>query len=157
MIDCTDFAQVNFSETNGFEFVLPAGTSDDGLYGRFWLSPEPPTPGLLLVGVRFSGASWEGSSSNSIAVFSLLDRLVENNANGAVTGAYQGLANELVGVLFDQQSDQIELKLSQPIPVSTNRFVAVLDAENLPMGQKSVIFPDRIRVSSIEWLWSAPE
>lgn len=152
----TDFAQTNYSPTTGFEFILPTVTTDDGLYGRFWLSPEPPTPGALLSGVRFNNASWEGVCSNSIVVFSLLDRYVENNANGLVTGANQGLPNELVGVIFDQHSDVIEMRFNQPVAYSANRFVAAIDAENLPMGQPSVIFPDRITVGSIEWLWTTP-
>ena len=152
----TGFAHINQNNENRYEFILPTETSDDGLYGAFWLTPEPPTPGLLLAGVRFKNAAWEGTSSNSIVVFSLLDRLVENNATGTVTGAYQGLPNELVAVLFDQQSDAIELKLSQPVSVSQNRFVIAIDAENLPMGQPSVIFPSKITVDSIEWLWVAP-
>lgn len=152
----TDFASVTKGEDGSYVFNLPTQTSDDGLYGRFWLSPKPPTPGALLTGVRIKQASWSGQSANSIVVFSLLDRATENNAIGTVTGITQGLPNEIVGVLFDQYSETIELKLTTPTSYTHNRFVFAIDTENLPMGQDQTIFPDSIRVGQIEWLWQAP-
>ena len=150
----TDFESVTVDDNGSYEFILPDATSDDGLYGRFWLSPKPPATNAKLAGIKFYNASWLGSPANTIVVFSLLDRNTEDNALGSVTGATQGLANQLVGVLFDTSSDVITLSFNNPVSNSKNRFVAVIDSENVPMGEPSTIFVNKINVSKIEWLWS---
>lgn len=150
----TDFESVTVDDNGSYEFILPDATSDDGLYGRFWLSPKPPASNAKLAGIKFYNASWLGSPANTIVVFSLLDRNTEDNALGSVTGATQGLANQLVGVLFDTSSDVITLSFNNPVSNSKNRFVAVIDSENVPMGEPSTIFVNKINVSKIEWLWS---
>lgn len=150
----TDFASVVNNPPGSYIFTLPETTSSLGLYGRFWLSPLPPTPNAKLSGIRFINSSWTGTTDDSVVVFSLLDRQTEDNALGTVTGAYQGLANQLVAVLFDMSSEKIELKFHEPVYDIGERFVAVVDAENLPTGNPSVIFPDRILVENIQWLWS---
>lgn len=150
----TDFASV--SNTNGsYIFTLPDTTNDLGLYGRFWLSPAAPAPNARLAGVRLTNASWSGTLDNSIVVFSLLDRQTENNARGTVTGAVQGLPDELVAVLFDQTSEQIELLLTTPVAES-ERLVFAVDSENLPTGNPT-IYPDTIALGSIQWLWTTAQ
>ena len=150
----TGFAAATVDSGGAWRFETPPVTSPDGLYGNFWVTPRPPTPGARLAGVRFVDASWEGQSANSIVVFSLLDRAVENNATGTVTGAVQGLPGELVGVLFDRQSDTIDMLLDEPAAVPEGRFVAAVDTENLPMGDPETVFPSRIDVGRVEWLWA---
>lgn len=152
----TGFAAATVDSDGAWRFETPTVTSPDGLYGNFWVTPRPPTPGARLAGVRFVDASWEGRSANSIVVFSLLDRAVENNAAGTVTGAVQGLPGELVGVLFDRQSDTIDMLLDEPAAVPEGRFVAAVDTENLPMGDPETVFPSRIDVGRVEWLWAPP-
>lgn len=150
----TDFASV--TNTNGsYLFTLPDSTNDLGLYGRFWLSPAPPTPNARLAGIRLTNASWSGTLDNSLVVFSLLDRQTENNARGSVTGAVQGLPDELVAVLFDQTSEQIELLLTTPIAES-ERLVFAVDSENLPTGNPT-IYPDAIALGGIQWLWTTAQ
>lgn len=151
----TGFASISSSPNGNYEFVLPSTTNDIGLYGQFWLSPTPPTASAQLAGVRITNAAWQGTMDNSLVVFSLLDRTTEDNALGTVTGATQGLANQLVAVLFDPSSPQIDLRLNSPIAGSGQRFVFVVDSENLPTGNPT-IFPDSISVGSIEWLWVYP-
>ena len=66
----------------------------------------------------------------------------------------QGLPGELVGVLFDRQSDTIDMLLDEPAAVPEGRFVAAVDTENLPMGDPETVFPSRIDVGRVEWLWA---
>ena len=150
----TDFA--SFTNTSGnYTFTLTINTNYLGLYGQFWLSPTPPTPDALLVGVRLKNAARTGTLDNSIVVFSLLDRQTENNALGTVTGATQGLAGELVAVLFAPSADEIELRLHSPVASSGERFVFAVDSENLPTGNPT-IYPDTIGIEQVQWLWRAP-
>ena len=151
----TDFASTTVNPNKSYDFVLPEITNDIGLYGRFWLSPTPPTVGAKLVGVRIVDAVSSGTMDNSIAVFSLLDRNTENNALGSVTGAFQGLSGELVAVIFDDTPADIELRLTAPVANSGERFVFVVDSENLPSGNPTT-YPTSISVGKIKWLWSAP-
>jgi len=88
----TGFASISSSPNGNYEFILPSTTNDIGLYGQFWLSPNPPTASAQLAGVRITNAAWQGIMDNSLVVFSLLDRTTEDNALGTVTGATQGLA-----------------------------------------------------------------
>ena len=150
----TDFA--SFTNTSGnYTFTLPIITNDLGLYGQFWLSPVPPTPDALLVGVRLKNATWTGTQDNSIVVFSLLDRQTENNALGIVAGATQGLAGELVAVLFAPSAEEIEMRFYSPVASSGERFVFAVDSENLPTGNPT-IYPDTIGIEQVQWLWQAP-
>lgn len=135
-------------------FTLPSITSHLGLYGRFWLSPRPRTSTTRLVGVEMVNASWHGVADNSIVVFSVLDRTTQDNAVGTVSGATQGIAGQLVGVLFERSSSSIVLRFENPVLASHRRFVLVVDTENLPTGRTDTIYPDSITVARIRWLWS---
>ncbi len=151
----TDFASTTTGPGGSYTFTLPGTTNDIGLYGQFWLSPTLPTSNAKLVGIRITNTVSSGTMDNSLAVFSLLDRNTEDNALGSVTGAYQGLANQLVAVVFDSTPTDIELRLTTPLSNSSGRFVFVIDSENLPTSNPTT-YPTSISVGKIEWLWSAP-
>jgi len=150
----TGFARATMSWTGSRTFYLPTVTNHLGLYGQFWMSPRPPLPGARLVGVKIVRPSWSGTTDNSLVVFSLLDTATQDNALGSVSGAYTGIAGQLVGVLFEQSSSQITLKLSSPVPNSNRRFVLAIDSENLPTGNTNTVYPDSISVARIVWTWS---
>lgn len=135
-------------------FFLPAATNHLGLYGRFWLSPKPLKSTTRLVGVEFINPSWQGTADNSILVFSLLDTTTQDNALGTVSGATQGIAGQLVGVLFEYSSSRLVLRLDNPVRAAHRRFVLVIDAENLPSGRTDTVYPSSIAVSRITWIWS---
>lgn len=138
-----------------YTFTLPGSTNDIGLYGEFWLSPTPPTSKAKLVGIRIKNAVSNGTMDNSLAVFSLLDRNTEDNALGSVTGAYQGLDNQLVAVILDNiPAPVIELRFTSPVANSGGRFVLAIDSENLPTGNPT-IYPTTISVDAMQWLWTA--
>lgn len=138
-----------------YTFTLPGSTNDIGLYGEFWLSPTPPTSKAKLVGIRIKNAVSNGTMDNSLAVFSLLDRNTEDNALGSVTGAYQGLENQLVAVILDNiPAPVIELRFTSPVANSGGRFVLAIDSENLPTGNPT-IYPTTISVDAMQWLWTA--
>lgn len=118
------------------------------------MSPKPPVPGARLVGVKIVRPSWIGTTDNSLVVFSLLDTTTQDNALGSVTGAYNGIAGQLVAVLFDHSSELIKLRLGSPVSNSNRRFVLAVDSENLPTGNTNTIYPDSISVSRIVWIWS---
>lgn len=148
----SDFVRVDRDPSGGRVFRVPAITCTVGLFGRYWLTPRRPTPSARLVGVKFVGASWTGAADNAIVVFSLLDRVTEDNALGTVEGAVAGLPGQLVGVLFERSSRQIVLRLDEPVPSADRRFVAAIDTENLPSG-KPTTYPTSISVDRIVWLW----
>lgn len=152
----TDFASTTIGSGGSYTFTLPGSTNDIGLYGQFWLSPTPPTSNAKLVGIRIKNAVSNGTMDNSLAVFSLLDRNTEDNGLGSVTGAYQGLENQLVAVILDNTpAPVIELRFTSPVANSGGRFVLAIDSENLPTGNPT-IYPTSISVSKMEWLWTAP-
>lgn len=153
----TDFGLVERLEDGTLVITRQAETSPDGLYGRFWPSPAPPTAGAELRGVRFDDVSWTGTTVNVQVVFSVMDTSLQNCARGTATGVVQGLPGELCTALIDHHSDRIELLFDDPSWAESGDFLAAVDTENVPMGEPTTVYPDQITIGRIEWLWTTPD